>query len=195
MKILKKALSTAAVTLLLSTSLATMANTLTPLIDDFSDSSNNSLSLPRQFLSDTMAGGQTQFDATVTEGVIAIKGEVVPPRGQPGWASTVLLLDPAGQPRDASHYEGVRMLIKINQGTFSVSANSTEVTNFDYHASPVMAKSDGNFHEIKIPFSQMRRAWSEQTALNPGTINSLSIVAYGLQKTPFNAEIDEVSFY
>ncbi len=37
--------------------------------------------------------------------------KLLPPRGQPGWASTVLLLDPQGLPRDASAYEGIRLLV------------------------------------------------------------------------------------
>ena len=79
---------------------------------------------------------------------------------------------------------------KIPLGT-----NSTDVTNFDYHAAQVNAKADGEFHEVKIPFKSMKRAWSEQTALNTKTIASLSIVAFDIQKAAYDFELDEVSFY
>jgi hypothetical protein len=66
--------------------------------------------------------------------VLNAKAKIVPPRGQPGWASEVLLLDPQGLPVDASQYEGIRLRVRIHKGALSVSANSTEVTNYDYHA-------------------------------------------------------------
>jgi hypothetical protein len=172
-----------------------IAGAATSLIDDFSNDTNNSIGLPRQYLNDTMVGGSTKTDLKVNSGVMHLTGEIVPPRGQPGWASTVLLLDGEGKPVDASGYKGIRMRVKINNGSLSVSANSTEVTNFDYHSSVVFAASDGQFHEVKIPFNSLKRTWSEQTSLNTQTINSLSIVAFSLQKAAFDYEIDEVSFY
>ena len=129
------------------------------------------------------------------EGVLSAKGEIVPPRGQPGWASAVLLLDPQGLPQDASAFEGIRLLVRVNKGNLSVSANSSEITNFDFHAALVTRQSDDEFHEVKIPFSQMKRAWSEQTPLNTKTLTSLSLVAFGMQKGNFDFEIDEISFY
>lgn len=180
---------------LLAFSGSSFAATLSPLVDDFSDARNNSLGIPRQFVNDTTSGGSTTTEQSVSEGVLVVKGELVPARGQPGWASSVLLLDPQGLPQDASAFEGVRLLVKVEKGNISISANSTEVTNFDYHAAPVMATSDGKFHEVKIPFASMKRAWSEQTPLNPKTISSVSIVAFDLQKNVFEFEVDEVSFY
>lgn len=179
----------------LAVSGSSIAGPKNALIDDFSDNTNNSIGLPRQFMDDTMVGGATQTKLKVDSGVLHLSGEIVPPRGQPGWASTVLLLDGEGKPIDASQYKGIRMLVKINSGSLSVSANSTEVTNFDYHTSPVMAPSDGKFHEIDIPFDSLKRGWSEQTSLNTKTINSVSIVAFSLQKAPFDYQIDEVTFY
>jgi len=164
-------------------------------IDDFNDATNNSLGIARQFINDTMAGGNTTTEINVAEGVMRLKGEIDPPRGQPGWASSVFHLDPQGQPLDASEFDGIRLLVKINAGNISISANSIEVTNFDYHAAQVVVAADGKFHEIKIPFKSMKRAWSEQTSLNTKTINGLSIVAFALQKANFDFEVDEVSFY
>ena len=74
---------------------------------------------------------------SVEAGVLSARGQISPPRGQPGWASTVLLLDPQGLPRDASAYEGIRLLIRVNKGNLSVSANSSEITNYDFHAAVV----------------------------------------------------------
>ncbi|NQZ09655.1 MAG: CIA30 family protein [Algicola sp.] len=190
--ILSKSLCFAA---LLAFSSASTAGSLSPLIDDFSDAKNNSLGFPRQFLNDSIAGGKTTTQQSVSRGVMSIKGEITPPRGQPGWASSVLLFDAKNQPQDASAFDGIRLLVKINKGLMSISANSTEITNYDYHAAPVVVTSDGKFHEVKIPFTSMKRAWSPQTKLNTKTISSLSIVAYSLQKGAFDFEVDQVSLY
>lgn len=176
-------------------SCASFAGSLNAAIDDFSDIKDNSLGIPRQFINDSIAGGSTTTEQLVSKGVIYLTGELIPARGQPGWASTVLPLDAQSLPQDASAFEGIRIVIKVNSGSISISANSTEVTNFDYHAALVPVANDGKFHEVKIPFNSMKRAWSEQTPLNTKTINSLSIVAFSLQKSAFNFELDEVSFY
>jgi hypothetical protein len=180
---------------LLAYSNISLASELAKVVDDFSDAQINSLGIPRQFMDDKMAGGKTQTDIKISEGKLHITGKIVPPRGQPGWASSVLLLNDKGLPQDASKFEGVRLLIKLDKGSISVSANSAEVTNYDYHAAMVAVKSDGKFHEVKIPFTSMKRAWSEQTKLNTATISGLSIVAFGMQPTHFDYELDEVSFY
>lgn len=180
---------------LLAYSSTSFGGDLASVVDDFSHEKSNNLGFPRQFFDDKIAGGKTQTEIKVSGGKLCIKGEIVPPRGQPGWASSVLLLNEKGLPQDASKYEGVRLLIKLDKGSLSVSANSVEVTNYDYHAAMVAVQSDGKFHEVKIPFTSMKRAWSEQTELNTTTISSLSIVAIGMQPTHFDFEIDEVSFY
>ncbi|MGB0495687.1 MAG: CIA30 family protein [Kangiellaceae bacterium] len=180
---------------MLTFSNSNIAENLKSIVDDFSDPLNNSIGIPRQFLNDSVAGGKTTTEQTISNGVIYLKGEITPPRGQPGWASTILLLEPKGLPQDASAFEGISLFIKVNSGNVSLSANSSEVTNFDYHAALVSVASDGKFHEVKIPFASMKRGWSEQTQLNTKTISSLSIVAYGLQKTSFDFEVDKISFY
>ena len=123
---------------------------LSPLVDDFSDAKNNSLGIQRQFINDTVAGGKTTTQQSVSQGVISIKGKLDPARGQPGWASTVLPLGDQNQPQDASAFEGIRLLVKINSGSFTVSANSTKITNFDYHAAPIATTADVKFHEVKF---------------------------------------------
>lgn len=174
---------------------AAFAGALEPAIDDFSDPNTNSLGITRLFVDDQSAGGQTSTQHSVDGGVLCAKGEILPPRGQPGWASTVLLLDPQGLPRDASAYAGIRLLVRVNKGNLSISANSSEITNFDYHAAQVARQPDNEFHEVRIPFSQMKRAWSEQIPLNTKTLTSLSLVAFDIQKGAFDFEIDEIGFY
>ncbi len=181
--------------LLLTFSCTSFGGTLSPVIDDFSDAKNNNLGIPRHFINDTIAGGGTTTKQEVSKGVLFAKGEITPPRGQPGWASIALPLDVKSLPQDASGFEGIRLLVKVNKGNISVSANSTEITNFDYHAAPVAVPADGKFHEVKIPFASMKRAWSEQTPLNTKTINVISISAYGMEKSSFDFALDEVSFY
>jgi hypothetical protein len=186
---------TIAAVICLATFNSAVAGTLDPTIDDFSDPDYNSLGIERQFVNDTVSGGKTSMKHGFEEGIFSAKGEISPPRGQPGWASTVLLLENQGLPRDASAYEGIRLLVRVNKGNLSITANSSEVTNFDFHAAPVTRHSDGEFHEVMIPFAKMKRAWSEQTKLNTKTLTSLSIVAFDIQQGSFDFEIDEVSFY
>jgi hypothetical protein len=183
------------ITSLLAFSSYSFSGELQPIVDDFSSVETNSLGVPRQFLDDKMAGGKTQIAIEITGGKLHIKGEIVPPRGQPGWASSVLLLNDKGLPQDVSNFKGVKLLVKVDKGNISVSTNSAEVTNYDYHSAMVAVQPDGKFHEVKIPFTSMKRAWSEQTQLNTATISSVSIVSFGIQPTQFDFEIDEVSFY
>lgn len=184
-----------AVSVLLATPCAQADNQVNTTIDDFSDSSVASTGFDRQFLDDTLAGGSTTTTQLISNGILRVEGDITPPRGQPGWASTVIPLSAMGQPFDASAHKGIRLLIKVTSGNVSLSANSTLVTNFDYHAAPIVVKADGDFHEVHVPFSAMKRTWSEQTALDPHTLNSLSIVAYSMQRAAFNFEVDDVGFY
>ncbi|MBD5781170.1 CIA30 family protein [Pelagicoccus sp. NFK12] len=171
------------------------ANATQSLVDDFSDSEANSLGFPRLFADDTAAGGKTTTDYQVSEGTLSAKGNIQPPRGQPGWASAVFLLEASGQAQDLSQYQGIQLKIRIKKGNLSISANSSEVTNFDYHAAPIARKAGDAFQEVKIPFDSMRRAWSEQTKLNTKTIASLSLVAYDMQPGAFDFEVEEIRFY
>ena len=175
-------------------SISLHADTDPGLLDDFTDSQNNSLGNARMFITDTTAGGQSSSTQTIEDGILSASGDLVPPRGQPGWVSIVSLLNADGTPADISQYEGIRLKIKINKGMLSLSANSAEITNYDYHAFMLQSSGDG-IKEVRIPFSNMRRAWSEQTPLNPSTIVSVSLVAVGMQKGSFAYEIDEIGFY
>ncbi|MEP7704919.1 CIA30 family protein [Paraglaciecola sp. 25GB23A] len=188
-------MKTIALSSLLAFSSGVFSASLPALVDDFNNLKDNNLNLPRQFMSDAVAGGQTQVKPMISAGIMQVKGDIVPPRGQPGWASSILPLSTEGKPEDASQFSGIKLLVKIHSGNMTLSANSTEVTNYDYHAAPIAVAADGKFHEVKIPFESMKRAWSEQTPLNTATLNSLSIVAFSLQPASFDFELDEVSFY
>ncbi|MBR9791979.1 MAG: hypothetical protein GYB58_09565 [Gammaproteobacteria bacterium] len=171
------------------------AKELPELVDNFSHQSRNSLGVQRQFMNDTVAGGSSESEVTVRGGQMHLSGKLIPPRGQPAWASSILLFDAQGKPMDASGFEGIRLKVKISQGLMSVSANSAEVENFDYHAAPVLIKADNKFHEVKLPFTSLKRAWSEQTTLDASTLNSLSIVAFAMQPSTYDFVIDEIGFY
>ncbi|WP_438862427.1 CIA30 family protein [Neptunicella sp.] len=194
-KVALHSVKTMLLTSMLAFSTGALSASLPTLVDDFSNATDNNLGLPRQLMSDTVAGGNTSSEVDIAAGVMRLKGDIVPPRGQPGWASSILPLGNMGEPEDASQYKGIQLLIKIHSGNLSISANSTEVDNFDYHSAPISVPSDGTFHQVKIPFESMKRGWSEQTHLNPATLNSLSIIAYAMQPAPFDFEIDEVRFY
>ncbi len=175
-------------------SLVAEGNGVGNLLDDFSDVQNNSLGIPRMIIDDTTAGGKSTSTQTVADGVLSSAGDLAPPRGQPGWVSLILLLGENGTPVDISQYEGVRMNIHVTKGMLSLSVNSTDVQNFDYHAAMIEAGGKG-FKEVKIPFKSLRRAWSEQTKLNAESVASVSLVAVGLQPGSFAFEIDEIGFY
>lgn len=174
---------------------AIFASTLPSVVDDFSHETQNSLGITRMFIDDTSAGGKTQTNQAFKQGSLKVTGKIVPARGQPGWSSTVLPLSIDNSHQDASAFQGIKLKVKLRKGMLSVSANSSEVTNFDYHAAPIMIAADDKFHEIKIPFHTMKRAWSQQTTLNTATLTSISIVAFGLKPSSFDFELANVSFY
>ncbi len=188
-------IKTFAVASLLTLSSSAFSSSSNTIIDDFNNQTDTSSGIARVLISDTAAGGKTKTESSVSNGVMHIKGNIEPPRGQPGWSSLVLPLGPETEPQDASKFKGIQLLVKVNIGNISISANSLDVKNYDYHAAPVVVSADGKFHEMKIPFDSMKRAWSEQTKLNTQTLNSLSIVAFSIQKASFDFEIDKVNFY
>lgn len=164
-------------------------------VDDFNHPENNSLGFPRVFITDQSVGGQSALRHTFENGVFEASGEIAPPRGQPGWASTTLLLDAQGQAMDASAYTGIRLRVRIQSGNLSVTANSTAISNYDYHAAPLQQQADDDFHEVRVPFDSMKRAWSEQVPLDPATLASISLVAFDIKPGAFAYEVDEVGFY
>jgi hypothetical protein len=164
------------------------------LLDDFSDSARTDARIDRIVVDDSSVGGKSHLKQTFADGMLTAEGDIVPARGQPGWVSLVLLLSATGEPVDLSRFDGVRLRVRVREGVLSITANSTEITNFDYHASVVPAGGE-ELQEVRLPFSQMKRAWSEQVPLNRATIASISLVAFGLQKGTFAYEVDEIGFY
>lgn len=164
------------------------------LLDDFSDAQRTNAGIDRLVIDDAALGGRSKARLSTEAGVLSVSGEIDPARGQPGFVSIVLLLAPDGKPQDLSRFEGIRIRVEATQGMLSVLAASTEVENYDYHASFVTRSSDG-LQEIRIPFSTMKRLWSEQTRLNLGTVASINLVASGLEKGTFAYKVDEIGFY
>ena len=73
--------------------------------------------------------------------------------------------------------------------------SSSEIANFDYHTGAPIAGKRGEFQEVRIPFKEMKRAWSEQTVLNLKSITSVNLVSFGLARDAFAYEVDEIGFY
>ena len=85
--------------------------------------------------------------------------------------------------------------MKVIKGILCVQIGSTEITNFDYHTSAPIAGGRGEFQEVRMPFKDMKRAWSEPTALNLGSITSVNLVSFGMARDAFAYEVDELGFY
>ncbi|ATC65575.1 hypothetical protein CMV30_17365 [Nibricoccus aquaticus] len=164
------------------------------LLDNFDDAQHTSMSTDRVWISDTVAGGQSRVTQKSVNGILIVEGELTPPRGSPGWVNLVLPLSPDGESRDLSEYSGVRLRLKIVTGALSLQVCTPEVTNYDYHNTLVAVRS-GETQEIRLPFTKLKRAWSEQTPLNLKNIISVNLLAVGLSKGPFAYEVDEVGFY
>ncbi|UTF59934.1 CIA30 family protein [Gilvimarinus sp. DA14] len=179
----------------LSLSALAWGDNLPPVVDTFANPENNSLALKRQLITDSLTGGGSSAQQQVEKGMITVSGDIAPARGQLGWVSLVLPLDAEGGSQNAQAYTGVVLKVKVNKGNLSLSVNSSEVNNYDYHAAPVRVTNDGEFHEIRVPFDSLKRAWSEQTPLNTTTINSISVVAYAMQPEAFSYALDQVGFY
>jgi hypothetical protein len=162
-------------------------------LDDFSNEAMTSIKTPRMVLNDADLGGQSTANLTTRKGVLQVEGKIVPGRGMPGFVSMVLVLSETGEPQDLSAYKGLRLRVRVNKGTLQVLAASSEIQNFDYHATAIPRSKD--FKEIKIPFTDLKRVWSEQTPLDLSTIVSINLVASGMQPGAFAYEIDEVGFY
>lgn len=165
----------------------------TQTLDDFSDATLTSLETARMVVNDAGVGGQSTAKLSTDGEALRMEGTLAPGRGMPGFVSLVLLLSADGQARDLSAYEGIHLRVRVAKGNLQVLAASAEVNNFDYHA--MALQRSGDFEEIKVPFAELKRVWSEQTPLNLATITSINLVASGMQAGPFLYEIDEIGFY
>jgi hypothetical protein len=165
------------------------------LLDDFSDSRHNANGIDRLLFDDKGAGSQSHATQKCENGSLKVEGELVPGRGVPAFISVVSLLAPDGKPRDLTGYEGVRLRVKTTKGMLSVQVGSAEIQNFDYHTSAPIAGKRGEFQEFRLPFKDMKRSWSEQTALNLKSITSVNLVSFGLARDTFAYEVAEIGFY
>ncbi|HEU5081689.1 MAG TPA: CIA30 family protein [Opitutaceae bacterium] len=179
---------------LAAANLATAENA-SALVDDYTDAHKTSGGAERLVITDKDIGGHSQSAQSCESGIVKMEGELVPARGQPAFISMISMLTPKGEPRDASRYEGVRLKVKVKKGLLSVQVSSADITNYDYHASAPIRRKPEEFQEVKIPFKDLKRAWSEQTPLNVKAITSINLVAIAMGKDTFAYEVDEVGFY
>ncbi|MFT3867566.1 MAG: CIA30 family protein [Nibricoccus sp.] len=175
--------------------LPAMACAATPaLIDDFSAPAHTTGGMGRFIVDDKSLGSQSHATQHCADGVLAVEGELIPGRGVPAFVSVPLLLVSDGKPQDISAYAGVRLRLKVLKGPLSVQVSSADIQNFDYHAAVVAAKR-GTYVEVRLPFGDFKRSWSEQVPLNTKNVTSVNLVAFAMEKTAFAYEIDEIGFY
>jgi hypothetical protein len=48
---------------------------------------------------------------------------------------------------------------------------------------------------VRVPFADMKRAWSAQTPLNVKLVTSVNLVAFAMAPGKFAYEVDEIGFY
>src|SRR5262249_43130825 len=140
-------------------------------------------------------GSSSQATQKCENGVLSVKGDLVPGRGVPAFISQVSLLSAEGKPKDLSAYEGVRLRVKVTKGILCVQVGSSDIHNYDYHTSAPIAGKRGEFQEIRIPFKEMKRAWSEQIELNLKSVTSVNLVSFGMAKDSFAYQVHEIGFY
>ena len=165
------------------------------MLDDYSDPTRNKNGVERLLVDDKKAGSTSQATQKCENGVLAVKGDLVPGRGVPAFISHVSLLSADGKPKDLTGYQGVRLRVKVTRGILCVQVGSSEIDNFDYHTSTQIAGKHGEFQEVRIPFKELKRGWSKQTVLNPKSITSVNLVSFGLSRDAFAYEMDEIGFY
>ncbi len=169
------------------------APSVRPLIDDFAAAQRHGAD--RFVVTDKDLGSQSTATQRVEDGRLIVQGVLIPGRGVPAFISVPLLLASGNQPQDASAHTGVRLRVKIVQGLLTIQVATADITNFDYHNSAPLTLKAGEFHDVRVPFSEMKRGWSEQTPLNLKAVTSVNLVSFGLAKGSFAYEVDEISFY
>ena len=165
------------------------------LLDDYSDAKRNKIGAERLLIDDQAAGSQSRATVKCEDGVLSVNGDLVPGRGVPAFVSVVSLLSAEGKPKDMTGYAGVRLRVKVVKGILSVQVATSTITNFDYHASRPIAGKGSGFQEVRIPFKEMKRAWSEPTVLNLKTVTSVNLVSFALSRSAFAYAVDEIGFY
>lgn len=169
------------------------ARAVPSVLDGFADPEKTDLDTTRMLITDEQIGGKSQAIPTYEEGILKMEGSIAPSRGQPGFISLVLLMNPLGLTEDLSEYEGIELRIRVHKGTVSVVAASSKIQNYDYHTMAITRSKE--FKVMRIPFTDMKRIWSEQTPLDLSTITSINVVASGMQPGAFEYELDSIGFY
>jgi hypothetical protein len=164
------------------------------LVDDFSNAAQTARGAGRLLFTDKDAGSHSTATQRCENGVLVVEGNLAPGRGAPAFISIPLLLTPDAKPQDVSAYTGVRLKVKLGQGILTVQVASADVTNFDYHSAPVIGKR-GEYVEVRLPFKELKRGWSEQIPLNTRTVTSVNLVAFGMAPGAFAFSVDEIGFY
>src|SRR5262245_57024164 len=182
-------------TLLALCPIAARAASAPLLLDDYSDPRRNKNGVERLLIDDKGVGSSSQAIQKCENGVLSVKGDLVPGRGVPAFISLVSLLSADGKPKDLSGYQGVRLRVKVTKGILCVQVGSSEINNYDYHTSAPIAGKRGEFQEVRIPFKELKRAWSGQTVLNLKSITSVNLVSFGMAKDAFAYAVDEIAFY
>jgi len=165
------------------------------LLDDFSDPKHNAHGIDRLLFDDKGVGSQSHATQQCGHGILKVAGELVPGRGVPAFISVVSLLTPDGKPQDLTGYAGVRICVKNTKGLLSVQVGSADIQNFDYHASAPLAGRRDEFQELRVPFKDLKRSWSEQVPLNLKSVTSVNLVSFGMAKDTFAYEVKEIGFY
>src|SRR4029077_3292748 len=93
-------------------SLAARAAAPALLLDDYSNPKLNKNGVERLLIDDKGLGSSSHATQNCTNGVLSVKGDLVPGRGVPAFISQVSLLSADGKPKDLSAYEGVGLLVK-----------------------------------------------------------------------------------
>jgi hypothetical protein len=186
--------SLAIILALLATGIPVLCAANLALVDDFSNAAQTARGAGRLLFTDKDVGSHSKATQRCENGVLVVEGELVPGRGAPAFISIPLLLTPDAQPQDVSAYTGVRLKVKLGQGILSVQVASSDVTNFDYHSAPVVGKR-GEYMEVRLPFKELKRGWSEQIPLNTKTVTGVNLVAFGMAPGAFAFEVDEIGFY
>ena len=165
------------------------------LLDDYSDPTRNKNGVERLLIDDKALGSKSQATQKCEKRVLTVKGDLTPGRGVPAFISEVSLLSTGGKPKDMTGYEGVRLRVKVIQGNLCVQVASSTITNFDYHTSAPLLCKRGEFQEVRVAFKDMKRTWSEQTALDLKSITSVNLVSFSMAKDAFAYEVNEIGFY
>ncbi|MEO6993820.1 MAG: CIA30 family protein [Lacunisphaera sp.] len=180
--------------IMLATSIPAVRAADPALVDDFSNATQTAHGAARLLITDKDAGSKSTATQRCENGVLVVEGNLVPGRGAPAFISIPLLLSPDAHPQDISAFTGVRLRVKLGPGNLSVQVAIADITNFDYHSMPVIGQR-GEFVEVRLPFKEFKRAWSEQTPLNPKNVTSVNLVSFGMAPGAFSYAVDEIGFY